>query len=55
MKDKKAFLINITYYGFFAALIILAVKYILPVLMPFLLALYWFFWYVDLQIRSPKR
>ena len=39
MKDKKAFLINITYYGFFAALIILAVKYILPVLMPFLLAL----------------
>lgn len=38
MEKKKAFLINITYYGFFAVLLFLAGKYLLPVLMPFLLA-----------------
>lgn len=39
MEKKKTFLVNVAYYGFFAVLIFLAARYLLPVLMPFLLAL----------------
>ncbi len=38
MEKKKTFLMNIAYYGFFAALIFLVWKYICPVLVPFILA-----------------
>ena len=38
MEKKRAFLINIGYYGFFIILLILAGKYVLPVIMPFVVA-----------------
>ena len=38
MEKKRAFLINIGYYGFFVILLLLAAKYLLPVLTPFLVA-----------------
>lgn len=38
MDRKKAFLINVAYYGFFAVLIFLAWRFIWPVLLPFILA-----------------
>lgn len=38
MEKKRAFLINIGYYGFFVAVLALAGRYLLPVLMPFLVA-----------------
>ena len=38
MEKKRAFLINIGYYGFFVILLLLAARYLLPVLMPFLVA-----------------
>lgn len=38
MEKKRAFLINIGYYGFFIILLFLAGKYLLPVVMPFIIA-----------------
>lgn len=38
MEKKRAFLINIGYYGFFIILLFLAGKYVLPVIMPFVVA-----------------
>ena len=38
MEKKKKFLINIAYYGFFAGVLYMALQYLLPALMPFLLA-----------------
>ena len=38
MEKKRAFLINIGYYGFFVVILFLAGKYLLPVLMPFVMA-----------------
>lgn len=38
MEKKRAFLINIGYYGFFVILLLLAGKYLIPVLTPFIVA-----------------
>lgn len=38
MEKKKAFLMNVAYYGFFVAVIFLLWRYVVPVLVPFILA-----------------
>ena len=40
MKKKLHFLVNIAYYGALALLIVLAVRYLVPVLLPFLLGFF---------------
>ena len=38
MEKKKALLLNVAYYGFFAVVIYLAWNYAVPVLLPFIFA-----------------
>lgn len=60
MEKKRAFLINIGYYGFFVILLLLAAKYLLPVLMPFLVAFVLAFLiqrpaaWIARRLRAPK-
>ena len=61
MEKKRAFLINIGYYGFFVILLLLAARYLLPVLMPFLVAFVLAFLiqrpaaWIARRLRAPKR
>ena len=60
MEKKRAFLINIGYYGFFVILLLLAARYLLPVLMPFLVAFVLAFLiqrpaaWIARRLRAPK-
>lgn len=60
MEKKRAFLINISYYGFFVILLLLAARYLLPVLMPFLVAFVLAFLiqrpaaWIARRLRAPK-
>lgn len=60
MEKKRAFLINIGYYGFFVILLLLATRYLLPVLMPFLVAFVLAFLiqrpaaWIARRLRAPK-
>ena len=37
MEKKKAFLLNVAYYGFFVAVLFLLWRYVVPVLVPLLM------------------
>lgn len=60
MEKKRAFLINIGYYGFFVILLLLAARYLLPVLVPFLVAFVLAFLiqrpaaWIARRLRAPK-